>query len=97
MSDRTNFIIEGKQYNGMDMYTALEDISFRVSKIRLMLDDLLNSTDQYVRSYGDALRKGFLPASVVCLGHDAHTRSEIMIDNVVEIESILKRFDVHPE
>ena len=97
MSDRNCIIIEGKQYDGMDMYTALEEISYRVSKIRLMLEDLLNSTDQYVRSYGNARQKGLLPASVVCLGHDAHTRSEIMIDNVVEIESILKRFDVHPE
>ena len=96
MSDNC-IIIEGKQYDGMDMYTALEEISYRVSKIRLMLEDLCDSTDQYVKSYGDTRRKGLLPASVDYLGRDVHARSFIALDSVFEIESTLKRFDVQPE
>lgn len=93
----TAVTIDGKRYEGFDLYTAMEEISYSLSKIRLMVEDLFAASDKYVVLYSDALRAGLLPAPVVGLGHSVYTRTGIILDNIVSIEAKLLRFDIHPE
>jgi hypothetical protein len=97
MNECTNCVFDGKRYEGFAMYTAMEGISISVSKLRLMIEDLLLSTDQYAVSYGKVLRGGVLPGQLSYLGRDVYMRSSIMLDYVCQIEEALKRFDIQPE
>lgn len=83
----TNVTIDGKSYEGFDLYKALEEISYCLSKIRRMTQDMLDTSDPYVLSYGKARRAGLLPAPASTLGHEVYTRSSILLDNVVTIEA----------
>lgn len=91
----TNVTIEGKSYEGFDLYTALEEVSMFLSKIRLIVQDVFESSDTYAVSYGKALRAGIYPSTLFTFGHDVFIRSGIMLDNVNCIESMLSRFDIH--
>ena len=73
------------------------DISISVSKLRLMIEDLISATDQYAVSYDKTLRGGVIPGQLSSLGRDVYMRSSIMLDYVCQIEEALKRFDIHPE
>lgn len=87
----------GKRYEGFDMYTAMEEISNRLSKLNMLAVDLLNATDEHVCSYNKALQAGFSPCRLSQLGRDVYLRSSIMLDNLSEIEATLNRFDIHCE
>lgn len=91
----TNVTLDGKSYDGFALYKALEEISYSLSKIRRMTQDLLDTSDTYVVSYGDSLRKGLLPTNASTLGHEVYTRSSIVLDNVVSIEAALKSVDIY--
>ena len=93
----TNVTIDGKSYEGFALYTALEEISYSLSKIRLMTKDLMETTDPYILSYGKAVRKGLFPAPASSLGHEVYTCSSILLDNVVSIEAALRHFDIYPD
>lgn len=93
----TAVTIDGKRYEGFDLYTALEEVSHNLSKIRQMTQDMLDTSDPYVLSYGKALRKGLFPAPASTLGYEVYTRSSIVLDNVVTIEAALRRFDIYPD
>ena len=93
----TAVTIDGKRYEGFDLYTALEEISYSLSKIRQMTQDMLDTSDPYVLSYGKSIRNGLLPAPVSSLGHEVYTRSSIVLDNVVAIEAALRQFDIYPD
>ena len=97
MNECTNCVFDGKRYEGFDMYTAMEGISISVSKLRLMVEDLIYATDQYAVSYGKTLRGGVIPGQLSSLGRDVYMRSSIMLDYVCQIEEALKRFDIQPE
>lgn len=97
MNECTNCVFDGKRYEGFDMYTAMEEISYNVSKLRLTVEDLFSATDQYAVSYGKALRGGMIPGQLSSLGRDVYLRSSIMLDYVYQIEEALKRFDIHGE
>ena len=88
---------DGKPIDVFDMFTAMEGISISVSKLRLTIEDLLLSTDQYAVSYGKALRSGVIPGQLSSLGRDVYMRSFIMLDYVCQIEEALKCFDIHDE
>lgn len=93
----TGVVLEGKHYDGFDMYTAMEEISCFLSKIRLMVEDLYENSDTYALSYNKSRRAGIYPYSLFTFGHDVHTRTGIMLDNVVSIEAALKKFDIHTD
>ena len=93
----TGVVIDGKHYEGFDMYTAMEEISGFLSKIRLMVQDLYDTADTYAASYGKARRAGMYPSCINVFGHEVFTRSGIMLDNVVSIEAALKKFDIHTD
>ncbi len=97
MTECTNCVMDGKRYEGFDLYTALEEISYCLSKIRRMTQDMLDTSDPYVLSYGKARRAGLLPAPASSLGHEVYTRSSILLDNVVTIEAALRQFDIYPD
>ena len=97
VSERADVTIAGKHYEGFALYTALEEISYSLSKIRRMTQDLLVASDPYVVSYGKSIRKGLLPAPASTLGHEVYTRSSILLDNVVSIEAKLRQFDIYPD
>ena len=97
MPERTGYIINGKPYEPLAMYDAMEHISGFLSKVRLMAADLLENTDQQVVSYCDAKRAGRVPSLPASLGHDVYLRTAIILDSVVSIEAELKRFDIHPD
>lgn len=93
----TNVTLDGQSYDGFALYTALEEISYSLSKIRRMTQDLLDASDPYVVSYGESIRKGLLPTHASNLGHEVYTRSSILLDNVVSIEAALRHFDIYPD
>ena len=93
----TGVVIDGKHYEGFDMYTAMEEISGFLSKIRLMVQDVYESADNYAVSYGKARREGLYPSSIFTFGHEVFTRASILLDNVVSIEAALKKFDIHTD
>ncbi|MBR2797517.1 MAG: hypothetical protein IKE17_15655 [Clostridia bacterium] len=95
VSERANVTIDGKTYEGFDLYTALEEVSMFLSKIRLIVQDVYESSDTYAVSYGKALRAGIYPSTLYTFGHEVYIRSGIMLDNVNSIESMLSRFDIH--
>ena len=96
-SERAYSFNDGKPIDVFDMYTAMEGISISVSKLRLMVEDLIYATDQYAVSYGKTLRGGVIPGQLSSLGRDVYMRSFIMLDYVCQIEEALKRFDIQPE
>jgi hypothetical protein len=87
----------GKRYDGFDMYTAMEEISNRLSKLQLLVVDLLDASNEHVLSYNKALQSGLSPCRLSQLGRDVYLRSSIMLDNLSEIEATLNRFDIHAE
>lgn len=93
----TAVTIDGKRYEGFDLYTALEEVSHSLSKIRRMSQDMLDTSDPYVLSYGKAVRKELFPAPASALGYEVYTRSSIVLDNVVSIEAVLRQFDIYPD
>lgn len=97
MTEFPNCDMDGKRFDGFAMYTAMEEISINVSKLRLLVEDLFHASDQYVVSFGKALRSGMMPGQLSCMGRDVYLRSSIMLDNVCQIEATLKRFDIHCE
>ena len=97
MTECTNCVMDGKRYEGFDMYMAMEEISNRLSKLNMLVVDLLNATDEHVCSYNKALQAGLSPCRLSQLGRDVYLRSSIMLDNLSEIEATLNRFDIHAE
>ena len=97
MTEYTNCVMDGKRYEGFDMYMAMEEISNRLSKLNMLVVDLLNATDEHVCSYNKALQAGLSPCRLSQLGRDVYLRSSIMLDNLSEIEATLNRFDIHCE
>ncbi len=93
----TNFVTAGKHYDAFQMFSALEDISNRLSLLRLIVDDLLNASDVHAVSYNKALQSGLSPCLLSEFGRDVYLRSYILLDNVCQIEATLKRFDIHCE
>jgi hypothetical protein len=89
--------MDGKRYDGFDMYTAMEEISNRLSKLQLLVVDLLDASNEHVLSYNKALQSGLSPCTLSHLGRDVYLRSSIMLDNLSEIEATLNRFDIHCE
>jgi hypothetical protein len=89
--------MDGKRYDGFDMYTAMEEISNRLSKLQLLVVDLLDASNEHVLSYNKALQSGLSPCWLSHLGRDVYLRSSIMLDNLSEIEATLNRFDIHAE
>ena len=97
MSECMNDCFHGKHYDAFEMFTAMENISNRLSKLRLIVDDLLNASDVHVVSYNKALQSGLSPCLLSEFGREVYLRSSIMLDNVCQIEATLKRFDIHCE
>lgn len=97
MTECTNCVMDGKRYDGFDMYTAMEEISNRLSKLQLLVVDLLDASNEHVLSYNKALQAGLSPCRLSQLGRDVYLRSSIMLDNLSEIEATLNRFDIHCE
>lgn len=97
MSECMNGCSHDKHYDAFEMFSALEDISNRLSKLRLIVDDLLNASDVHAVSYNKALQSGLSPCLLSEFGREVYLRSSLLLDNVCEIEATLKRFDIRCE
>jgi len=89
-------VMNSKCYDGFDMYTALEEISFRLAIMRLLAETMLESTDGPGAMYQKAVDDGRVPDEFPALGHAVNLRCYLLLGEVVYIENLLKQFDIHP-
>jgi hypothetical protein len=89
--------MDGNRYDGFEMYTAMEEISNYLSKVQLIVEDLLGASEEHVVSFNKALQSGLSPCRLSQLGREVYLRSSLLLDNVREIEAALMRFDIHIE
>ena len=96
MAENSSITVEGKRYDGFQMFDALEGVSYNVGALRLLCETILDFTDEDAMRYAKGHKSGgvCLPYQV---GHNANVMAQMMLDYVCNIEKLLKAFDIDPE
>lgn len=95
---------DGKAYSGFDLYTALENIASYVSRLRLSVEDLDDSSSEiYADLKNKTLEGSGRPVDHPCdwslrqFSREVFIRSGILFIIICEIEKLLKQFDINPD
>ena len=87
--------MDGKQYKGVDLFNALENIGVNVAPMRLLVEELLELSNEDEMHYSEGLANGklYLPYQD---GHTVYIKAHILLNIICDIEKLIKAFGVNP-